>query len=121
MRILQNLEIDKICKRLTVWIGVCAITLIICGLSGGFAGEILGNAAACVIISLYADMLTYALCKAGANPQLITPIITAVSTATKVLLLLPNAGTLAITVLGTESSISWIIPTKLNNKLTMNN
>lgn len=121
MRILQNLEIDKACKHLTVWIGVCAITLIICGLSEGVMAELLGNAAACVIISLYADMLTHALCRAGANPRLITPIITAVSTTAKVILLLPNAGTLAIAILAAESSISWIIPTKLNHKLTINN
>ncbi len=121
MRILQNLEIDKVCKHLIVWIGICAITLIICGLSEGVAAEIFGNAAACVIISLYADMLTHALHQAGANPRLITPIITAISTAAKVLLLLPNAEALAITILAVESSISWIIPTKLNHKLTMNN
>ena len=78
MDIIKNINFDGFCKRTTAAIGAFAAALVVISLADGsalpFAARCFGvfgwGVCACAMLSLYADMLGYALTAAGGNARL---------------------------------------------------
>lgn len=131
MRILKDLEFDKVCGRSAAVMLFCAAVLIVCGAvrdMGGTAGifaSAAGDIAACVVISLYECTFAYAASNAasknvGDYAEFVQKsgrvffISGAVSRVVKLFfLLLPCSGIIGGVVLIIDASVSWIIPMKI--------
>ncbi len=137
MRILRDLEFDKVCVRSAAAMLFCAAVLIVCGAArdpGGSAGIFAlaaGDIAACVVISLYECTFAYAAANAvltnagnvGGYAEFVKKsgrvffVTGAVSRVVKLFfLMLPCSGGsefVSGAVLIIDASVSWIIPMKI--------
>lgn len=125
MNILKHLEVDSVCKKAFAAMGVCVIVLILCGaLRDSLAAIVIGDIAACVVISLYACTVAYMLCnalaeEAGSYGEFVLRsghILCAACAAAQVVklffLLTPRPGAELVggCVLLADAAVSWIPP-----------
>lgn len=134
MRILRDLEFDKVCGRSAAAMLFCAAVLIICGAvrdlggSAGIFASAAGDIAACAVISLYECTFAYAAANAvsknvGGYAEFTQKsgrvffVTGAVSRVVKLFfLMLPCSGGSEFVggaVLIIDASVSWIIPMKI--------
>lgn len=128
MHILKELEFDAECRKAAAAMGVCVAVLILCGALRDFIiAEVIGDIAACCVISLYASTFAYAVCNAlsaevGSYGEFVLKsghifcVSCAAAQAVKLFfLLLPCPGTELISgvVLIADTAVFWILPMKV--------
>ncbi len=137
MRILRDMEFDKVCGRSAAAMLFCAAVLIVCGTvrdlggSAGIFASAAGDIAACAVISLYECTFAYAAANAvsknvgnvGGYAEFVQKsgrvffVTGAISRVVKLFfLLLPCSGGSEFVggaVLIIDASVSWIIPMKI--------
>ena len=125
MSILKNLRFDRVCGRAAAAMGVCVGILLLCGaFRDSIAASVIGDIAACVIISLYACAFAYAACNALAEEaagygefvlrsgHIVCASCAAAQAVKLFFLLLPCQGAELAggVVLIADAAISWIFP-----------
>ena len=125
MGILKKLKFDSVCKKASAAMGVCVAALILCGLfRDSFTAAVIGDIAACAVISLYACTFDYAAynalsTEAGSYGEFVLRSghifcgsCAAAQAAKLFFLLLPRSGAELVggCVLLADAAVSWIFP-----------
>ena len=125
MSVIKNLKFDPVCRRAAAAMAVCVAALILCGMfSDNVIALVIGDIAACVVISLYTCAFAYAVCSAlsdevgGCGEYVLRSghvfcVSCAAAQAVKLFFLLTQqsgAGLVGCVILIADAAVSWILP-----------